>query len=139
MESTLPEPTQDDRTMALMAHLLQIFTGFLGPLVIYFLRRQSRFVAFHSLQALFWQILVTALYIVGALLMVFTMVAGNAQGGGQGPSGGTIALFVLFWVATFLVSIVNLVVAVYFTVKASKGEWAENPLVARWARRAAGI
>lgn len=138
MQSALPEPTQDERTMALMAHLLQIFTGFFGPLVIYFLRRQSRFVAFHSLQAVFWQLLVTAVTFVGVLLILVTILVGSPQGSGP-PSGGVLAVFVVFWLAMVGLSLLNLVVAVYFTVKASKGEWAENPLVAGWARRAAGI
>ena len=80
MDSTLPEPTQDERTMAMLAHLLQLFTGFLGPLVIYFVRRESRFVAFHSLQAVFWQLLLALFFFVGIILMIFTMVAGATQG-----------------------------------------------------------
>lgn len=138
MQSALPEPTQDERSMALMAHLLQIFTGFFGPLVIYFLRRQSRFVVFHSLQAVFWQLLVTAVSFAGVLLIVVTILVGSPQGSGP-PSGGVLAVFVVFWLAMAGLSLLNLAVAVYFTVKASKGEWAENPLVASWARRAAGI
>ena len=138
MNPSLPEPTQDERTMALMAHLLQIFTGFLGPLVIYFIRRQSRFVAFHSLQAVFWQLLVTAVTFLGVLLIMVTILVGSPRGSGP-PSGGVLALFVVFWLAMVGTSLLNLVVAVYFTVKASKGEWAENPLVGGWARRAAGV
>jgi len=138
MQPALPETTPDDRNMAMLAHLLQIFTGFLGPLVIYFLRRQSRFVAFHSLQAVFWQLLVTAVSFVGVLLIMVTILVGSPQGSGP-PSGGVLAVFVVFWLAMVGLSILNLVVAVVFTIKASKGEWAENPLVASWARRAAGI
>jgi len=137
MTPALPQPTQDERTMALLAHLLQIFTGFLAPLVIYFLRRQSPFVAFHSLQALFWQLILAAAYLVGTVLILVTLAADH--GTGKGPSGGTIAILVVYWLAMFCTSLVNLGMAVYFTVKASKGEWAENPLVARWARQAAGL
>lgn len=138
MDPSLPQPTQDDRNMAMLAHLLQIFTGFFGPLVIYFIRRQSRFVAFHSLQAVFWQLLVTAFSFAGVFLMVVTVMAVGTERSGP-PSGGFVAALVVFWLAMICVSILNLVVAVYFTVKASKGEWAENPLVGGWARRAAGI
>ena len=47
------EPTADERTLALLAHLLMAFTGFIGPLVIFCVRRDSRFVKFHSLQAVY--------------------------------------------------------------------------------------
>ncbi|MGH9669284.1 MAG: DUF4870 domain-containing protein [Terriglobales bacterium] len=139
MKTTLPEPTQDERTMAMLAHLLQLFTGFLGPLVIYFIRRESRFVAFHSLQAVFWQLCLALFFFVGIVLMIFTVVAGATQGSSKDGSPLVIGFFVLFWLGTFAVSILNLVVVIYFTVKASKGEWAENPLVGRWARQVAGV
>lgn len=49
--------THDERTMAMLAHVLSIFAGFVAPLVIYFVkRRESRFVAFHALQAIFWHL-----------------------------------------------------------------------------------
>ena len=54
--SALPEPTQDERTMATLAHVLQMVGGFLAPLIIFFIRRESRFVSFHALQVLFLQI-----------------------------------------------------------------------------------
>ena len=139
MDSTLPSPTQDERTMAMLAHLLQLFTGFLGPLVIYFVRRESRFVAFHSLQALFWQLLLALFFFVGIVLMIFTAVAGASGGHSGNMPPLFFGVIVLFWLGTFAVSILNLVVVIYFTVKASKGEWAENPLVARWARQVAGV
>jgi len=31
----LETPTEDERTMAMLAHLLMAFTGFIGPLVIF--------------------------------------------------------------------------------------------------------
>src|SRR5258708_23310496 len=50
----LEAPTEDERTMAMLAHLLMAFTGFIGPLVIFCVKQNSRFVRFHSLQALIW-------------------------------------------------------------------------------------
>ncbi len=50
-------PTQDDRTMALLAHILGIFTGFVGPLVIWLIKKdQSAFVNDQGAEALNWQI-----------------------------------------------------------------------------------
>jgi uncharacterized Tic20 family protein len=51
----LPSPSHDERTTAMLARLLMIFTWFIGPLILYLVKRESRFVAFHSLQALIFQ------------------------------------------------------------------------------------
>jgi hypothetical protein len=61
-----PEPTQDDRTMATLAHVLQLVGWFIAPLVIFLIKRESRFVSFHSLQALLLQLLYM---VVGGVLM----------------------------------------------------------------------
>src|SRR5262249_16178788 len=57
--------TQDERTMATLAHLLQLVTSWMGPLVIFFVKRDSPFVKFHALQALILQVCLTAFWIVG--------------------------------------------------------------------------
>ena len=62
--TALPPPTQDERTMAFLAHLLQVFTGFIGPLIIFCVKQDSRFVKFHALQSLVWQLCYMALFFV---------------------------------------------------------------------------
>ena len=46
-----PPPTPDERTLAMLAHILQTFSCFIGPLVIYVVKRDSRFVAFHVISS----------------------------------------------------------------------------------------
>ncbi len=43
-------PTQDERTMGTLAHVLQLVGGWIAPLVIFLVKRNSRFVSFHALQ-----------------------------------------------------------------------------------------
>ena len=138
METTLPEPTQDERTMAMLAHILQLFGGFIGPLIIYFVKRESRFVAFHSLQAVFWQLAWMVFFFCGIILAVLTALA-VASGGSKNESPAVFGAFVLVWVGAMGFSMLNLVLAIYFAIRASQGKWAEYPLVARWARQVAGI
>ena len=52
----VPVAQQDERTLAMLAHVLQAFSGFIAPLVILVVKRQSRFVSFHAVQALLWQV-----------------------------------------------------------------------------------
>jgi uncharacterized protein len=62
-----PPPTKDDKTMALLAHLLGILLGFIGPLIIWLLKKdQSPFVDDQGKEALNFQIMLTIGYIVGS-------------------------------------------------------------------------
>jgi uncharacterized membrane protein len=46
------EITSDEKTMATLAHVLQLVGGWIAPLIIYLVKRDSKFVAFHAMQAL---------------------------------------------------------------------------------------
>ena len=39
--ASLNQPTKDECTMAMLAHLLQVFSGFVGPLVIFLVKQDS--------------------------------------------------------------------------------------------------
>src|SRR5580698_10688383 len=69
----LEAPTEDERTMAFLAHLLMAFTGFIGPLVIFCVKQDSRFVKFHSLQALVWQAIYLVLVFAGMAVFFVVM------------------------------------------------------------------
>ncbi len=63
-------PTSDEKTWALLAHVLNIFFPLLAPLVIYLVRKDSsQYVAFHALEAL-W------LGVAGAVLSMVTCGVG---------------------------------------------------------------
>jgi uncharacterized Tic20 family protein len=54
---TGPEPTQDDKTMGMLCHLLGIFTGFLGPLIVWLIKKDtSPFVNDQGKEALNFQL-----------------------------------------------------------------------------------
>jgi len=138
-----PAPTQDETTMALLAHILQIFTWWIGPLVIYLVKRDSKFVSFHAMQALLWQICVSVLTIVGIGLWIFLIFAMVMPHAGQPSShqAPPVAFFVIFpimWLGIMGISVTNIVLGVVFGVKASRGEWAAYPVIGRWAHRIVG-
>jgi uncharacterized Tic20 family protein len=50
-------PTSDERTMAILAHLLALVAHILGPLIIYLLKKdESKYVAEHAKESLNFQI-----------------------------------------------------------------------------------
>lgn len=64
---------QDQRTMAMLAHLLGILTGFLGPLIIWLINKdkpESGFVNDQAKEALNFQITLLLVYIVGVVLSI---------------------------------------------------------------------
>ena len=67
-----PELNQDEKAYLGLAHARMISTWWIGPLVIFIIKRSSRFVSFLALQALLWQIIFTLLYLCGTIVMFAT-------------------------------------------------------------------
>jgi|SRR5271170_1213383 len=139
------ELTQDEKAYAGLAHALMISTWWIGPLIIYFIRRESRFVRFHALQALFWQIIFTLLYVVGMVVffaLMFSTVLSMPQGKTTQPPQFPTAFFVafpLYWLIIMGSFAITMTLGIMYCLKAMRGEWAGYPLVGRWARRTVGV
>ena len=136
--TALPEPTQDERTMATLAHTLQIVGWFIAPLVIFLIRRDSRFVSFHALQAIFLQLvymLCWGVFMVGWFGLIFGTVFSQAGKPQAGPPPLVFLLFPLIWLVAMLGWGTMLVAAIVYAVKAGRGEWANYPLLGNLARR----
>jgi uncharacterized membrane protein len=135
--------TSDERTMGTLAHVLQLVGGWIAPLVIFLVKRNSRFVSFHALQALLLQGLyfVLMMVVMGAFFaFVFAGVAFHqpaAQNNSLPP--GFIILFPLIWLGMMGWWVYMLIVAIVYGIKAGRGEWAEYPVLGRLARRILNI
>ena len=135
--TSLPVPTQDERTMAFLAHLLQVFTGFIAPLIIYCVKQDSRFVKFHALQSLIWQLCYMALFIGGMIFFFFSMFATVFHGASGGhPSNAPPPAFFLvipfLWLFGMLGWVANVVLGIMYGIKANRGEWAAYPIIGKW-------
>ncbi len=135
------EPTQDEKTMAIFAHVFQLFGGWIAPLIIFLVKRQSRFVSFHALQALLLQIVHLVIVIV-FMMVWFAAIFGtlfssmaHSQPGKVEPPVGLFVIFPLFWLVFMAEWITILLVAIMYGIKASRGEWAEYPVIGKWARK----
>jgi len=135
--ASLPEPTQDERSMAFLAHLLQVFAGFIAPLVIFCIKQDSRFVKFHALQSLIWQFCYMALFFGGFFLFfisIFATVLHSASGPhtSNGPPPVFFFFFPFFWLFAMLGWVANVVLGVMYGIKANRGEWAGYPIIGKW-------
>jgi uncharacterized protein len=131
--------TSDERTMGTLAHVLQLVGGWIAPLVIFLVKRNSRFVSFHALQALLLQALYFLLMMVvmGAFFaaIVFGVVLHQPVAQHNSLPPGFIILFPVIWLGMMGWWVFMLVVAIVYGIKAGRGEWAEYPLLGRLARR----
>jgi uncharacterized protein len=132
------DTTPDERTMATLAHALQLVGSWIAPLIIFLIRRQSRFVSFHALQALLLQIIHTIIVIV--LMMVwfvtiFTTVFHQTSGRPPVLPPAVFLLIPLVWLGFMTLWVGTLVIAIIYAIKAGRGEWADYPLLGRLARK----
>ena len=132
------DTTQDERTMATLAHALQLIGSWIAPLIIFLIRRQSRFVSFHALQALLLQIVHTIIVIILIVLWFATILTTVAHQTGGRPTELPIALFLLMpvaWLGFMALWVGTLIIAILYAIKAGRGEWADYPLIGKLARK----
>ena len=116
-------PTADDRMMAMLIHLLGILTTFLGPLIIWLIKRDtSRFVDYHGKEYLNFAISILIYSFAGGILGgLFAVVTAGI--------GGLLVIpaFIAFGIAVFVFQIIA-------AVKANSGQWYRYPLIIRFIR-----
>jgi hypothetical protein len=124
--------------MSTLAHVLQLVGWWIAPLIIFLVKRESRFVSFHALQALLLQIVymaVMACFMALWFVSFFLMFAHESATKNAPPPAGFFVLFPLVWLGFMGMWIVMLVVAIVYGIKAGRGEWAEYPVLGGLARR----
>ncbi|MEP7143715.1 MAG: DUF4870 domain-containing protein [Ferruginibacter sp.] len=100
-------PSSDEKTMAILSHILTLVSSFIAPLIIYLVKKdESPYVAEHAKESLNFQITMFILYIVcGILILVLIGI-------------------LLIW----LLSIANLVLVIIATIKASENKMYRYPI-----------
>ncbi|MDI3322478.1 DUF4870 domain-containing protein [Pinibacter soli] len=70
-ENPVVAPTQDEKTVAMLAHLLTFVASILAPLIIYLIKKdESQFVATHAKESLNFQITMVIACIVLAITII---------------------------------------------------------------------
>jgi len=137
----LPQPTEDERTMALLVYVLGIFSGFLAPLIFFLVKKDSPFVKFHALQLLIWQAAYMALTVAGVMLlfvfMIFTLPMHPHEGKAEAAPLAFFGIFGGVWLLAMSGWLLNLILGVVFGIKANQGEWVRLPIIGNWALRSA--
>jgi len=106
-------PTQDEKTMALLSHVLTLVVGFIAPLVIYLMKKdESDFVRQHAAESLNFQISLAIFAIAAAILIIVV-----------------IGIFLLIGIG-----IVAFVFVILGTIKASEGKEFRYPFNIRFVQ-----
>ncbi|MEU8378117.1 DUF4870 domain-containing protein [Streptosporangium sp. NPDC048865] len=106
-----PRPGSDDATMAMLAHLLGLLTSFVGPLVLYLVKKdESPYARDQAAEALNFQLTLLILQFVAWILAFFLI--------------GFLLIF-LFWIG-------SIVMAVVAAVAANRGERYRYPVNIRF-------
>ena len=135
-----PNVTQDERTFATLAHALQTVGWWIAPLVIFLVKRESKFVKFHALQALLLQCCFVVLWMLVMTVMFTTMLTSFASNPNpQAPPLAIIVMFPVIWLAMMGGWVLMIVLTVLFSIKAGRGQWARYPLLGGLAMRILGI
>lgn len=132
------DTTPDERTMATLAHALQLIGWWIAPLIIFSIRRHSRFVSFHALQALLLQIVHVIIVVVLMMLWfttIFTMVFHQSSGKPPDFPPALLILFPLVWLGFMAMWVGTLTIAILYAIKAGRGEWADYPVIGKLARK----
>jgi uncharacterized protein len=109
--------TSEDRTLAMLCHVLGIFTGFIGPLIVWLVKKDDNaYVAHHGRESLNFQ-LTLLLVMIGLASATFALMFVLVG----------IALIPLFFVVPILALIAEIVAA----VAAQNGEWHRYPCCIR--------
>lgn len=104
------QPAQEDRTAAILTHLSGIFFGFIVPLIVWLVAKDSKpWLSAEAKEALNFQITVAIGYVISSVLMLVLI--------------GMITFFIV-WVA-------SIVLCIMAAVKTSQGEQYKYPLTLR--------
>ena len=113
------------------------YVAWLVPLIIYFVDKENRFIAFHAMQAFLLEIVASVVYIIFGIIVfasvtsaTASVMSGNIYGWGAG-AGAIVA-------TTAIAAIIGIVVLVFAILAAVKGygyEIYEIPLVGKQAEK----
>jgi uncharacterized Tic20 family protein len=104
------EPTGEERNFAVIAHLLGILISFLGPLIIWLIKKDaSPYVDDQAREALNFQV---TIFIAEAISGMLTMV-------------------VIGCVLLPIILVVNVILCIVAAVAASRGQWYRYPMTLR--------
>lgn len=132
-------PTSEEKMLGLLAHLSIFFGGIILPIILWATQKdKSKFVRFHSLQAIFFHIAYVGLIVIFVMLVAVIMVIsgvglGMFNEGNMNSSSGLPVVMIIMMVAMyggiFLIVFGGIGYAIYVAIKTYKGALIRIPVI----------
>ena len=126
----------DEKLVALFCHLSLFLGGIVLPIIFWAVNREkSKFVTFHSLQAIFFHISYIVIIIAFAIFFVFggmgfgLLFAGATKHTSSGPSLIFLLVMIVFYGLFFVIIFGAIGYAIYMGVKAYQGKLNKYPII----------
>lgn len=131
------EPDSDEKMLALFSHLSIFLGGIVLPIIFWAINKdKSRFVRFHALQAIFFQIAYLVIIIAFIIIMVFVAIGAGVISAGTFAAGKDgsifiIAAMIIFYGLIFLSIFIFFGYGIFLAVKSYKGELRRYPVIGK--------
>ena len=123
----------EEKLFGLFSHLSIFFGGIIIPIIFWAINKdKSKFVSFHSLQALFFHLLYAVVIIVFVFVMVIAGLAlGFFSASHHSATGAPIFVIgiILFYAFLFITIIGVMAYSIFMGIKAYHGELRKYPIV----------
>lgn len=128
-QSSAQEPSSDEKLLALLSHLSIVLGGIILPIIVWATQKdKSKFVRFHSLQAIFFHIAYVVLLVLLIIIVVFGFIlTGLGTGAFKGSQASEtmpvymIVGIIIFYALLFLFIFAGIGYAIFVGIKAYKG------------------
>lgn len=132
------DATSDERLFGMLSHLSLFLGGIILPVIIWATQKdKSKFVRFHSLQAIFFQIAFAALIILFVIFLVLILLVSGIgftaleNSGGDSLSPFMIIILVILYGGIFLFVIGGISYSVYLAIKTYNGYLIKVPVIGK--------
>lgn len=135
------EITSDDKLLAMLSHISVFLGGIILPIIIWATQKdKSRFIRFHSLQAIFYQLAFAVIIMAFVFIMILIFI-GSGIGMGifneseyareKSMPVAMIVMLIIFYGGIFLAAFAGIGYAIYVAIKAFKGNLIKIPIIGK--------
>ena len=127
--------TSEERLLALLSHLSIFLGGIILPFIIWITQKdKSKFIRFHSLQSIFFQLSMIVILLIFIIIAVIIMVVSGigfagSEGESAGFSIGIIIGMIILYGGIFIIIFGGIVYSVYLSIKSYNGDLIKIPII----------
>lgn len=135
------ELTSDEKLMAMLSHLSILFGGIILPIILWATQKdKSKFVKYHSLQAIFFHIAYVAILVVVIVALILVALISGAGFGALSKGHHSndaalsvmmIILIIVFYGAIFASIFGAMAYEIYLAIKSYHGSYIKIPIIGK--------